>query len=292
MPWSWSTPVGPTNGTREIDLIGATGLNLATARRIPTTSDHDAVLVQHDLPAPVTPAPPKEPDMALVDKVIATAKKEIGTQEGRSNGHWNNNQKYSPAVPGLEWSQNQAWCATFVSWVALKSGAGDLYPRTASCDVGGSWFKKAGRWSEYPAIGAQVFFGVPSDLSHTGIVIDYDADSITTVEGNTNNTGSREGDGVYLMHHQRRSSRIIGYGYPKFPEGIVSADPAWAKAAPAPVTPAPKPDDAGPNHPGDYYRALEATRLKYEGRIDKGRFAARAWASTVKAAIAAGKRFA
>lgn len=174
--------------------------------------------------------------MATVDKVITVAKAEVGYHEGRKDGHWNNIQKFSPAVPGLEWSQGQAWCATFVSWVALRAGVPDLYPRTASCDVARAWFRERKRYSEYPAIGAQVFFGTPSDANHTGIVIGFTDTQITTVEGNTNESGSREGDGVYVKTHQRSSARVLGYGYPKFPEGIVSADPAYAGEKPKPKT--------------------------------------------------------
>lgn len=164
--------------------------------------------------------------------IIDVAKAEVGHHEGRTNGHWNNDQKYSKEVPGLEWSNRQPWCATFVSWCAMKSGLGSLYPRTASCDVGGQWFKSQGRWSEYPAVGAQVFLGYPNDLNHTGIVTSFNDKYIWTVEGNTNDSGSREGDGVYVRQRERASSSIIGYGYPRFPEGIISADPKWAGDAP------------------------------------------------------------
>jgi hypothetical protein len=176
--------------------------------------------------------------------VIEIAKAEVGYHEGRSSsGHWNNIEKYAPAVPGLEWAQGQAWCATFVSWCALKAGAADLYPRTASCEVGVQWFKQKGRFSEYPAIGAQVFYGSGGG-SHTGIVTDYDDTYVYTVEGNTNTNGSAEGDGVYAKKRVRRDSFVYGYGLPKFVGGIKSADPKFAdeapKAAPAPK-PAPKP---------------------------------------------------
>ncbi len=168
------------------------------------------------------------------DRVIAAARAEIGYREGRSNGHWNNDQKFSKQVPGLEWSDDQPWCATFVAWCAMKAKVSDLFPRTASCDAGGQWFKDRGRWSTYPAVGAQVFFGTPSDLSHTGIVVSYTDTEIVTIEGNTNSSGSREGDGVYRKTHLRRSSRVVGYGYPRYPEGILSADPAYSEAAPGP----------------------------------------------------------
>jgi hypothetical protein len=180
--------------------------------------------------------------LSLTQKVIDIASGEVGYHEGKANGHWNNKEKFAAEVPGLAWADYQAWCATFVSWVALKAGAAELYPRTASCSAGVAWFKKAGRFSEYPAIGAQVFYGSGGG-THTGIVIGYDADTITTIEGNTNDNGSAEGDGVYRKVRQRRSSFVYGYGYPKFPEGIKSADPKYKDEAPkpAPVKPAPAP---------------------------------------------------
>ncbi len=167
---------------------------------------------------------------ALVDEVRRIARAEIGTREGRSGGHWDNDQKYSDEVPGLAWSDGQPWCQTFVTWVAMRAGAQALYhpvaSPTASCDAAGAWFRTVGRWSEYPAIGAQIFFGSSRDLDHTGIVVDYDDDLVHTVEGNTNDTGSREGNGVYAKTHRRRDPRVVGYGYPRFPEGIRSAAPA------------------------------------------------------------------
>lgn len=175
--------------------------------------------------------------MNICSTVLSVAKSQIGYREGFSGGHWNNIEKYAGEVPGLAWANGQPWCAVFVSWVAMKAGAAELYPRTASCDVAGAWFKKASRWSEYPAVGAQVFYGTPSNLDHTGIVVAYDASTITTVEGNTNDSGSREGDGVYLKTRPRQATNVVGYGYPKFPEGIVAADPRFAGEAPATLRP-------------------------------------------------------
>lgn len=183
------------------------------------------------------------PVQTQAQKIIDLAAGEVGYHEGRSGSNWNNHQKYSPAVPGLEWSQNQAWCATFMSWLALKSGLAALYPRTASCDVAGNWFKQRGRWSEYPAVGAQAFFGTKRDLSHTGLVVDYDETYVYTIEGNTNTSGSRQGDGVYKQKRRRRDANVVGYGYPKFTAGIKTADPdpKWKKAVTPPKPPS-KPD--------------------------------------------------
>jgi hypothetical protein len=183
------------------------------------------------------------------ESILKIAKAEVGYREGRSGGHWNNDQKYSKETPTLAWSNYQAWCATFVSWVAYKGGASDLFPRTASCATGVAWFKRIGRWSEYPAIGAQVFYGSGGG-THTGLVVSFTADTITTVEGNTNGNGSAEGDGVYLKTRRRRDAYVYGYGYPKYAGGIVSADPKYAGSKPAPSKPAPSKPKYQP-FPGD-----------------------------------------
>lgn len=156
--------------------------------------------------------------MDPINRIVALARSQVGYQEGRSkNGSWNNRIKYAAQVPGLEWADGQPWCATFMSWLALKADVAPLFPRTASCDVGAKWFKDRNRWSETPKVGDQVFFGKPSDLSHTGLVIGVDAEYITTVEGNTNDSGSREGDGVYVKRRRRRDPWVVGYGHPAYP---------------------------------------------------------------------------
>lgn len=153
-----------------------------------------------------------------IQRVIDVATGEVGYHEGRSGGHWNNQEKYAGQVPGLEWANGQPWCCVFTSWVALKADVATLFPRTASCDVAGKWFKDRRQWSDVPTIGAQVFYGTPADLNHTGIVIDFDSNLITTIEGNTNTSGSREGDGVYRKVRRRRDAYVVGYGHPAYPD--------------------------------------------------------------------------
>lgn len=179
--------------------------------------------------------------------VLKVAKAEVGTRETREGDHWVNDSKYNRwlgKIPGYgRDGYGYPWCAVFVAWCADKAGAAELYPKTASCLVAVNWWKKAGRWSEYPAIGAQVFFG-PGGGTHTGIVYDFDDEFIYTYEGNTNASGGAEGDGVHAKKRPRKDSYAYGYGYPKFTDGIESADPAWGKEKPKPApapAPAPKP---------------------------------------------------
>ncbi|MEU7200260.1 peptidoglycan-binding protein [Streptomyces sp. NPDC045470] len=163
--------------------------------------------------------------MGACADVIRVALAEVGYQAQRAPGERpSGHQKYSGQVPGLAWSNYQPWCATWTSWVALKSGTADLYPRTASVETAMNWFKNKGRWSAYPAVGAQVIYGVNGD-AHTGLCLSYDRDHIYTVEGNTSLTNDANGNKVMRRTRLRRDAYVHGYGLPRFPEGIVTADP-------------------------------------------------------------------
>ncbi|MFE9525185.1 hypothetical protein [Streptomyces sp. NPDC006631] len=186
--------------------------------------------------------------MSITDTLEKVVKAEVGYHEGYSNGHWNNHEKYADQVPGLEWVDNVegAWCAVFAAWAfqTAKAPKGS-YPVTASCATGVTWYKTRKRFSAYPAIGSQIFYG-PGGGEHTGVVIGFDATHVFSVEGNTNVSGSPEGDGVYAKTHLRTDPHVYGYGYPLYEGGIESADPAWKSQNPSlhtsPAQPAnPKP---------------------------------------------------
>ncbi|MEU9795075.1 peptidoglycan-binding protein [Streptomyces sparsogenes] len=188
--------------------------------------------------------------MSQTAKVLSIAKAEVGTREKRVGGHWVNDSKYNRwfgKIPGYDQDgYGWPWCCAYVAWVAAEADVAELYPRTAGCETAVAWFKRQGRFSEYPAIGSQVFFGKGGG-AHTGIVYDYDDTYIYTYEGNTNVNGSAEGDGVYAKKRLRKDAYVYGYGYPKFAEGIKSADPKHKDEAPeaepakpAPAKPAPK----------------------------------------------------
>ncbi|MFE3579386.1 LysM peptidoglycan-binding domain-containing protein [Streptomyces vinaceus] len=164
--------------------------------------------------------------MSQVFQVLSIAKAEVGYRAERAPGERpSGHQKYSPQVPGLEWSNYQPWCATWVSWVAMKAGVAGLFPRTASVWTAMQWFKQRSRWSEYPAIGAQVIYGT-SGSTHTGICYAYDETYIYAYEGNTSLTNDANGNGVMARKRLRRDSYVHGYGLPQYIEGIVTADPS------------------------------------------------------------------
>lgn len=172
---------------------------------------------------------PKEQSMVTAADVVRVAESQVGYHEGYLvNGHyhvgppWDNIQKYSPAVPGLEWSQGQAYCCTGVSWVALTAGAAALFPRTASVAAARDWWKAHGRFDRNPRIGDQVIFGQNGD-AHTAVVVAVGPYRIHTVEFNSNNNGSAQGDGVYALSHDRNDPWIYGYGHPKYAQAKPTA---------------------------------------------------------------------
>ncbi|WP_406529961.1 CHAP domain-containing protein [Streptomyces sp. I8-5] len=161
--------------------------------------------------------------MNQASRVVAIAVDEVGYREEIVNGYSTNVQKYSTAVPGLEWSQGRPWCQTFQAWIFHEAGIPELAPSTASCRAAIGWFTERGRFSSYPGVGAQVFYRTAEGM-HVGIVTRYDADCVETIEGNTNDSGSREGDGVYWKRRNRNNPIILGYGYPAFTDSSICAD--------------------------------------------------------------------
>ena len=167
--------------------------------------------------------------MADCHRVIAVLTAENGYREGYGNG-WTNENKYSKELPGFGWSDFQAWCATFQMWGFWKTGM----LKSLSVVSAGVWYLyqaglQAGRFTEYPTLGA---LGIISENTHVFMVTGWDDTYVYTVEGNTNDNGSANGNGVYLRKRLRTSPSITGYVIPDFPDGvIISADPKWNNPA-------------------------------------------------------------
>lgn len=140
--------------------------------------------------------------------MIAVTTSQVGFREGPGNanpyGHW-----YGlPNVP---------WCAEFMSWAARFSGCSKAIPKHAYTPSGAKWFKKHGQWGQTPRVGALAYYRNASlgRIAHVELVVKVNGDgSWVSCGGNTNNTGSREGNGVYLQ--RRTSTRGGGFGYPRY----------------------------------------------------------------------------
>lgn len=180
-------------------------------------------------------------------KVVETAMLEIGYKESGTNitkyaSYFDKNYPdfYNTKKQGAE------WCDIFVDYCILVNSADmneALYVTcqpSKSCGAGCSfsydYYKKQGRVGNDPQIGAQIFFGTGKKPTHTGIVVDVYGDSVVTVEGNSDNMVKRH-------TYKKSSSRIFGYGYPRYTEDAQQPAPA---PDPQPQ-PAPEPTPASSN---------------------------------------------
>ncbi|ARR57005.1 hypothetical protein HY78_00910 [Rhizorhabdus wittichii DC-6] len=140
----------------------------------------------------------------LAETVVAVAQQHLAQHPievgGQNAGPWV--REYMDGNEGNAWP----WCAGFVTYVvrqaldAWKSPAPFAHlKRTYSCDILADRARLAAKF--VPATSDQLAPGSiflvrgakPNDWVHTGIVIAADAKTITTIEGNTNDEGSREG---------------------------------------------------------------------------------------------------
>lgn len=150
-----------------------------------------------------------------IDVAISIATAEVGTHEGAYN-----HTKYGDEMHQLQPSnmdKNAAWCDAFVDWVIYKTcqhfGKGAQTARSVLCGDFDDYtynsvnlYKKAGRWSNTPHRGDQIFFG---GSGHTGIVVSASGGIVNTIEGN-------KGDEVRKCSYSKNSPSIIGYGRPRY----------------------------------------------------------------------------
>lgn len=138
-----------------------------------------------------------------VDKVIKIANEEIGYLEKKTNydldsktgnAGYNNYTKYWRDVcPSL---QGSYWCACFISWLFMKAFGENnakallLHYPYVTCQVAYEKFKAIGRCYNTPRTGDIVVFWNGSRMYHTGLVVDVNDTSYTTIEGNTSGGSS------------------------------------------------------------------------------------------------------
>lgn len=112
-------------------------------------------------------------------------------------------------------AKGDAWCASFVTMVLDIAYRGkNPLARSASCDVLLEDARKKGWLADRPQVG-DVFLVMksPTDAIHTGVVTSVGVLSVKTVEGNTNDDGSRDGYGVFA-----RERKMAGLSFIRVPE--------------------------------------------------------------------------
>lgn len=163
-------------------------------------------------------------------KVVEQAKAWLGLKEadGSFKTIIDTYNSHKPLARGYAVKYTDAWCATFVSAVAVKLGYTDIIPTECSCSKMIELLKKIGSWVESdnrtPAPGDLIFYDWNDSGSgdnvgnpdHVGIVEKVSGAEITVIEGNYSNSVKRRTIAV-------NGKYIRGYGVPKYDQEPVSA---------------------------------------------------------------------
>lgn len=171
-------------------------------------------------------------------KVVTTAKKYLGCNErdGSHKKFIDTYNDFKPLPRNHKMTYSAAWCATFVSAIAIECGLTDIIPVECGCGYMISRYKALGRWREdenyTPKAGDVIFYdwddgtdfaktdnkGSPD---HVGIVTGASCGIVSVIEGN-------KADAVAFRSIAVNGRYIRGFGLPDY-------------ASKAPVAPAPKP---------------------------------------------------
>ena len=167
----------------------------------------------------------------LRSKVVAQAKAWLGYNE--SDGTFKEiidvYNSHKPLARGYTMKYTDAWCATFVSAVAIKLGYTDIMPTECGCEKMITLYKNLGCWKEddsyTPSAGDIIFYdwqdttGSNSDntgnADHVGIVEKVSGTTITVIEGNYS-------DSVKRRTLQVNGTYIRGFGLPKYTDSTTT----------------------------------------------------------------------
>ena len=157
------------------------------------------------------------------EDVVKKAKSYIGLKESDGSHKkiidiYNNNK---PLARGYKMKYTDAWCACFVSVVAIECEALHIIPKEVGCGKMIDLFVKLGEWVENdahtPKAGDVIFYDWEDSgkgdnkggANHVGIVEKVANGTITVIEGNINNAVGRRTLKV-------NGKYIRGYGVPKY----------------------------------------------------------------------------
>ena len=159
----------------------------------------------------------------LRKKVVDTAKKYHGCKEadGSHKKIINGYNSMKPLPRGYAVKYTDEWCATFVSFIAIKTGLTDIMPRECGCERMIELYKNLGRWKEsdsyVPKAGDVIFYDWDDNgygdnkgnSDHVGIVVSVSGNNIKVIEGN-------KGEAVAYRTIAVNGRYIRGYGIPNY----------------------------------------------------------------------------
>lgn len=144
----------------------------------------------------------------LQEKALKIAISQLGQHENPLGSNWGKPVQDYLASVGIHFQAS--WCMAFVYWCFEQVSAGNN-PLVKSGGVLNCWntADKKYRVVGDPQPGDIFIMNFGKGLGHTGIVEKVDANFIYTIDGNTNDSGSREG--IEVCRKQRPRNKIVGY---------------------------------------------------------------------------------
>jgi hypothetical protein len=161
---------------------------------------------------------PQQKTSLLLTKVLQIANSQIGILENpKGSNRGPEVDKYLRSVGLNPASGSYAWCAGFVYWTYEQAAAqlNRSNPAVRSAGVLAQW-NLAGQKGIPRLLNAEAIndpgkvkpgfifvIATGGGLGHMGLVESVRTGILTTIEGNTNNNGSREGIGVFKRHSRK-----------------------------------------------------------------------------------------
>jgi hypothetical protein len=122
-------------------------------------------------------------------KHIEVAISQIGKEEIPRGSNWGEHVKKYLGSVGIGFPAS--WCMAFVYW-CVKSAGSNLLIKTGGVLKQWNEINKKYKFTK-PLAGDIFIMDFGKGLGHTGFVEKVEGDILHTIEGNTNDTGSREG---------------------------------------------------------------------------------------------------
>ena len=212
----------------------------------------------------------------LRQKVVSTAKQYLGCNEydGSHRKIIDGYNAHKPLARGYKVTYTDAWCATFVSFVAIKCGLTDIMPTECGCGAMIELYRKLGRWVEndayVPKAGDVIMYfwndnGVGDCVGypdHVGIVVSVSGNTIKVIEGNKSNS-------VEYRTLSVNGRYIRGYCIPNY------ASKSNGTASSKPETPSKPPT----NSSSGSGKTLSKT-VQWNGKVTADSLNVRTWAGT------------
>lgn len=159
----------------------------------------------------------------LREKVVTAAVAWLGCKEadGSHKKIIDTYNAHAPLARGYRVKYTDAWCATYVSAVAIVAGVTDILPTECGCGKMIELFRKLGTWEENdahtPEPGDVIFYDWDDDgkgdctgaPEHVGLVVSVSGGTMKIIEGN-------KGNAVAYRTMQVNGKYIRGYGCPDY----------------------------------------------------------------------------